>query len=462
LRAVLKLKGNYMKQNIKFILFFLVWCFPLCSASKSPSSLKCIVDSEKGQPLAKFILEKEQIKYRKFYEYDDQGKVSKTITDDGKSLDINDLSGISKRFVSSYKISDDHEVTVEEVETTLKKETEVEESEVEESETPQEKKHSQTLPESLYEKASAFLTFLNNYFTKNSSLFHEVESDFDHLAEGIFGEHTLMLYGYYPSIPIRRGVFGKGEIHDKVRVTFINGILNTPTDCAENCQLFSETHGNVNIHYIFSPTDGFAADIMESAFLKFGYLSPQAKLLAKMWKKLIEEMGGVEGGGKIIHYAHSIGTTDTWAARNLLTPEEEAMISIYTFGSPSLIKVNGFQQVTNYVSVRDGVCMLDPLGFLNGVLQYHKESLTVDDVFWVPIQEFLDTQGLGNITTFVSDKSEGEIFGVLRYFLEENNTILIGDLLGFPLVDHTLSAESYQKVIKERGEEFIKNYGRVY
>jgi hypothetical protein len=85
-------------------------------------------------------------------------------------------------------------------------------------------------------------------------------------------------------------------------------------------------------------------------------------LLAQLWKELIEEMGGIEGGGVIIHYAHSLGGTETDRARELLTPEEQQMIQVVSIGSATMIRDQGFRNVTNYVNTLDGVCFLDPIG----------------------------------------------------------------------------------------------------
>ena len=102
---------------------------------------------------------------------------------------------------------------------------------------------------------------------------------------------------------------------------------------------------------------------MIKALYKAGYRSEYIDPLVKMWRELIEEMGGVNGGGTIIHYAHSLGGSDTDRARSLLSPEEQAMIRVVTFGSPTWMKNEGFQSVINIISKKDLVSALfDPHG----------------------------------------------------------------------------------------------------
>lgn len=231
------------------------------------------------------------------------------------------------------------------------------------------------------------------------------------LTESYFGSLYLVLTGYY-NHPLETGVFGFGEVDDKVRVTFINGILNRNLDCMENAKSISRTHGGVNVHYVYRPTNGWANDLLNGVPDRFGILSSQATLLGYKWKELIAEMGGTNSGGIIIHYAHSIGASDTWNARTLLTPEEKKLVRVVTIGSPFMIHKDGLHSVVNYVSVRDGVSYLDPFGFYNGCYD------------------------------------------------EDSNVVLLGSWKdGFPIIDHPLSTLTYQALLYKLGKEFIDTYG---
>lgn len=239
-----------------------------------------------------------------------------------------------------------------------------------------------------------------------------LQNNVDKLGEELFGKTFLIMLGLRID-PLEKGIYGKGEIDDKIRITLINGILNVRNDCEYMASLVSQSHGNANVHYIFHPTQGWGADMVLAFRVKLGHISPQAALLARTWKSLIREMGGIEGNGTIYHYAHSMGGSDTAAAQSLLTEEEKQMIKVISFGSATLIQKNGFQSVTNYVSKHDAVPLSDPIGFIKAMLD------------------------------------------------RNTNVIFIGQYLGLPFIDHPFNAETYQLIVQALGEAFVNEYGCV-
>ncbi|MEI8124759.1 MAG: RHS repeat-associated core domain-containing protein, partial [Parachlamydiaceae bacterium] len=260
--------------------------------------------------------------------------------------------------------------------------------------------------------ASSFASYMNDLKRRLSYTEH-MRGEWDYLAHEMFSHGFLQFAGYYQhSMDVGKTPFGR-EINDKVRITLINGILNARGDLEQSLDLFSSTHGNNVIHYIFHPTEGWSRDIMKAVLSKCGYVSPEARQLANKWKEMIEEMGGIDGGGVVLHYAHSIGATETNIARTLLTPEEQRLIHVITLGSPSMISNDsGFGSVVNYVSKRDGVSLLDPIGYLKGL------------------------------------------------FTDEYNLQFKGSFWGIPLIDHTLFTDTYVGVIRDLGNEFVDHYGR--
>lgn len=243
----------------------------------------------------------------------------------------------------------------------------------------------------------------------NDDQMKEIKQEFFKVFKEIVGSKVYILSGCQTH-PGRFGVYGHGEVSDKVRITFINGIMNFPEHHIENLELFSGLHGGVNIHYLFRPHEGWSRDMIYGTMSKFGVVSSQARALAKIWKDLIREMGGVGEGGIIIHYAHSIGGTETDAAKLLMTSDELKMIKVYTFGSPTIIADQGFQKVLNYVSCRDGVAYLDPIQFIWGLFNPNCHIV------------YLDT------------------------------------FSGTPLIDHLLSNDSYRGMIEKLGKEFMETY----
>lgn len=238
------------------------------------------------------------------------------------------------------------------------------------------------------------------------------------IAKALLGGSTYLLMGpHFEETQIDS--YGGREIHDKVRVTFINGILNTSAMMHESLNFISETHGGVKVHYVFRPTEGWTWDISRAVVIKtalafLGFRSLHAHLLAKLWKDLIEEMGGIGSGGVIIHYGHSLGGTETDRARAFLTLEEQKMIRIVTFGSSTMVRNEGFQSVINIVSVNDGVssCFLEPLGHLR------------------------------------------------NYFDPNSNIRFYGSRLKAPYwpADHLLNGATYGPLVREFGEKFLVEF----
>jgi RHS repeat-associated protein len=229
-------------------------------------------------------------------------------------------------------------------------------------------------------------------------------------SEGL-GASFLHMIGYHGEQP-EVGTIGLCESNDKVRITFVNGMLNTRPDVINSAQMISDTHGGTNVHYIFRPTLGWSWDLIKSVFVKSGYIFPDTQLLAETWRALIEDMGGIEGGGTIIHYAHSIGSADSYSAQQLLTPDEQQMIKVITFGSPTLQPNDGFHSISHYISVRDGVPLIDIAGRIGAL------------------------------------------------FRGDEHIIPVGSYIGIPFVDHLLDSHTYRGVIEALGREFKSLYGR--
>lgn len=252
---------------------------------------------------------------------------------------------------------------------------------------------------SAYSYWDSFLTSAGNVFSSADQFVKDylsyesyIEPTIDEWASTIFGEAMLVIMGYWND-DLDVGIYGKGEMSDNVRVTVINGILNIRTWAENNARLLSKTHGDINVHYIFRPTRGWTQDLVKGTFVKFGYPSEEARLLARTWKQLIQEIGGVNSGGIIVHYAHSIGGADTSIARQFLTPEEQKMIRVISLGSPMIIPHGGFHSVINYMSLRDGIFFLDPLAHLSTLFSHDHNIIYLDTYWGIPIIDHLMNRG---------------------------------------------------------------------
>lgn len=224
------------------------------------------------------------------------------------------------------------------------------------------------------------------------------------LDKEIVNEIFHVTNGYSHEEQYGVGIIGFGEVDPKIRVTYNNGILNHIEDVVENCSLISRSHGGVNVHYVHKPTKGFFTDIWNVFLAKVGYVSDYAKFLAVVWRQLISEMGGIQDGGVIYHFAHSSGGTDTFNASQLITRKERQHIIAYTFGTSTILSSNLFAETYNFISVRDGV-------------------------------------------------------GILGLVSHPTNVSWIGNMMGIPLVDHVMVSDSYREILAVLGGSFVEKYG---
>lgn len=228
--------------------------------------------------------------------------------------------------------------------------------------------------------AKKIANFFKTVFRKIKPLF--TLDFYDRLANKGF----LFFLGYFKK---KRpfGSYGNGEANDKVRVTMINGMLTNDYWIQYSIKALSESHGGVNIHYVHRPPDNFLLDLARAIMVRMGYVSLQARILADIWRELIYDMGGTEGGGSIIHYAHSIGTSETLAALKLLNAEEQKMIKVYSFGSPQLTSKSA--QITHFVSIRDGICLLDLKGYVKALMGKNPSVVFVGSCKGIPFVDHL-------------------------------------------------------------------------
>lgn len=239
--------------------------------------------------------------------------------------------------------------------------------------------------------------------------FYEFRSLFEDMAFRLVNESWMKMIGYNPDASHVGCVGDIRKNQPKVRITHINGILNGSKDQVDNAGLVSLLHGNYPVYYVYAATTGFTGDLVRCAFAKGGIVSRQAKLLVALWKKLFQDMGGAESGGIIIHYAHSLGGTDTASALSILTPNERALIRVVTFGSATLIQEGLCHKIDNYVSLKDGVPFSDPKSYIQGIM------------------------GIQTNIHFLASTS-------------------------LPLIDHLFSNETYRNVLDDLGAKFQEEY----
>lgn len=379
-----------MKKTFIILLLFIT----SLSFAQEGWDIRVVEDEITHLPFAKLTYIDGVLRIRCFYIYDEKGVLYQEIVDNGSTEDVNDLTDVTERTVTTYhpdgtssteifgpaKESNDYWLSsyIQDIFQTAKD-------------------YMYTLIQTGLERQEAFVVML--------------QEEGERLMENVISPLTIRMIGN-ETRPALVGVHGHHELNEKVRVSFTNGIMNAPCDHEENLNRLSQTHGHTNIHYVFRQFDGWNHDIVRCTASKLGIISNQSKLIAKKWKELIEEMGGINGGGRIVHYAHSIGGTETYNAKYLMTKEELKMIHLITIGSPSLIPNRDFASVVNYVSKRDGVAHIDVINY------------------------------------FFTDTSNPDC-----------NIFYVGTVYGWPFVDHPLTTDSYREVVQMLGERFVEKYG---
>jgi len=413
-----------MKLYISLIFLFLT------SAVAAQTTEEHLTDGS-GKLIAKLIYKNAHLRVRCLYQYDEEGRCYQTIVDNGPE-DPESLEGCTERLITTmvpmqkgelliikkhFDCITGHETLIKEAVLTFGPDSKLLKQSVLDADG--------ILTETFYDDQPATVmqnrSSLNDWFDQIYSFFFKqniethlwerITASFEHIAEFLIGP-TMFSFSGYDNYQTNYGVYGQREMNDKVRITLVNGILNHPADHLQHLDTFSQLHGGNNIHYIFRAFEGWSKDMFKSIASKFGFLSSQAELLAQTWRDMIAEMGGIEGGGTIIHYAHSIGGSETKNAKTLMTPEELKMIRVYAIATPTLLSNDGFQYVINYVSKRDGVCYLDPIDYF----------MNLDN--------------------------------------PDSNIVYLSTFWGIPMIDHLLMGDTYRPVIEQLAAEFVSTYGQ--
>ena len=151
---------------------------------------------------------------------------------------------------------------------------------------------------------------------------------------------------------------GVRENFPNLRVTFINGILNTPEDCRLTAGYISARFGFTNVHFVCDPTLGALKDLCDSGkLLVLEEKLESIYLLRALWRARLNEM---EDDGHVIHIAHSKGGLVTELALKLLSEEEKKRVIVYSLGSPGIIPPETNPYSKNISNTRDLVPLANP------------------------------------------------------------------------------------------------------
>ena len=112
---------------------------------------------------------------------------------------------------------------------------------------------------------------------------------------------------------------------------------------------------------MYNSSHGALADFGEWLLQRFGIETRSARVFARECGELINEMGGVDGGGTLHIFAHSQGGEITNNMSMHLDQDYRDMMNVRTFGSPMQIRKGTFGEATNFVSNKDPIPLLNYL-----------------------------------------------------------------------------------------------------
>lgn len=141
-------------------------------------------------------------------------------------------------------------------------------------------------------------------------------------------------------------------------------------------------------------------DLMESAALKLGIVTPAVRELAFNCKARLQEM---DLEVRVSLRSHSQGGQVAWVARKLLSDAERSRIDVVTFGSAKIIPDNTFGSALNYMSTRDAVPLIaSPLDYARARLGY------------LPNVHFVESgEGFFGFDHAIRGKTYGKMLGVV-------------------------------------------------
>ena len=153
---------------------------------------------------------------------------------------------------------------------------------------------------------------------------------------------------------------GIREVNKNIKITFVNGILNTGNSCEVTSNEISAYHGFNRVYFVNDQSKGVIRDLWEAQRLIWGNSTDGVMKLVMLWKSLLAEIDMNDPKSKIIHYAHSRGGLVTEVAMRYLTEGERGKLCIYILGSPTTIKEGQCKDCKNIYNSRDWVPVTNP------------------------------------------------------------------------------------------------------
>jgi len=160
---------------------------------------------------------------------------------------------------------------------------------------------------------------------------------------------------------------GLPELADNLRIVLNGGIWTSKSEMKRRAEIESEKRGGVNVHYYYNSTHGLVYDLMESACQLVGIPTATQESFNEYMRGMVEQVGGVNGGGRVELLSHSQGgiMTSNLKEKGGLSPDQCKKIHVATFGSAKFVNNDDFGSAVNYVSKRDSIPLVNHFNYLS-------------------------------------------------------------------------------------------------
>ncbi len=167
-------------------------------------------------------------------------------------------------------------------------------------------------------------------------------------------------------------------------VTFVNGISTDEVTQGQNLLFLSELIGDeefILVHHETNMGEGVLDDALRYVSYRLtGGLSNASKTLMETWEN---HLNRYPESGEILHICHSEGALHTKLALQALPDEMKSKINVVSIAGAAYIPQRECGNVWHYVSPRDVVPLLDPIGRRQAFIEGTLHTLSVHpDAHW--------------------------------------------------------------------------------
>ena len=146
-----------------------------------------------------------------------------------------------------------------------------------------------------------------------------------------------------------------GKALGRRAVTYVNGMNTNAAKASYEAQMLAALLGGIHVDYVYNDHQSFLLDLLECGLGRADFVTLESMLLAEMWRDRLADLDqdyGADGHEGVLHFAYSQGAIITSVAFRMLSPEEQARVTIETtFGGGELSD----SALLNLINDHDGV-----------------------------------------------------------------------------------------------------------